>query len=209
MSQPIQRAGAELDVSRASVTLARAFQHDPFYAFIFEDAQKRAERLPWLLGALLRYAHQHGEVWITPDYEAVACWCGPAHTTLSTTALIALNGLRGARYLGPRRLQKLLMLSSYMEREHASLDQTPHYYLLQLGAEPLRRGRGLGRAALQPVLERADRDRLPCYLETKNPDNISVYRSIGFEMRREVRMPDLGGLTLYTMSRPPQDVRSL
>ena len=46
-------------------------------------------------------------------------------------------------------------------------------------------GTGLGKAILRPMLNAADREGLPCYLENTNPANSGFYMSHGFE-RMEV-----------------------
>jgi hypothetical protein len=45
----------------------------------------------------------------------------------------------------------------------------------------------------------ADASRVPCYLESSKPTNIPVYRTFGFEVTREVRLPD--GPRLWPMWR--------
>ncbi|MDQ3418909.1 MAG: GNAT family N-acetyltransferase, partial [Acidobacteriota bacterium] len=48
-----------------------------------------------------------------------------------------------------------------------------------VGIEPTAQGLGLGRALLAPILEEARRDRLPCYLETAQPNNVPFYEHLG------------------------------
>ena len=55
---------------------------------------------------------------------------------------------------------------------------------------------------MQPVLERADRDRLPCYLETAKEINVSFYKKHGFEVVVEDDLPG-GGPRFWTMKRDP------
>ena len=52
----------------------------------------------------------------------------------------------------------------------------PHWYVFVLGVRPERQGEGLGRALLDPALARADRDRLPAYLETTKEQQPHVLR---------------------------------
>ena len=41
-------------------------------------------------------------------------------------------------------------------------------------------GHGLGRALLQPMIDRADAACQPCYLETTQPKNVAFYEHLGF-----------------------------
>ncbi len=70
-----------------------------------------------------------------------------------------------------------------------------------LGVDPERQGQGIGGQIIAPVLERADRDGLPCYLETMKERNVAFYQKHGFE----VVVDDVfkGELHYWTMKRPP------
>lgn len=69
-------------------------------------------------------------------------------------------------------------------------------------------GRGVGKALLRALLERADQFRAPVFLEvrTDNATAIALYRAHGFEqlgLRRRYYQPS--GADAYTMGRPIQD----
>ena len=55
-----------------------------------------------------------------------------------------------------------------------------YWYLNAIAARRGERARGVGARLLQPVLEEADQQRIPVYLESSNPDNLSFYRRFGF-----------------------------
>ena len=55
---------------------------------------------------------------------------------------------------------------------------------------------------LTPVLERADRDREVCYLETPFPDTRAFYRKLRFDETAELR-PAVGAPPIWTMTRQP------
>jgi len=61
----------------------------------------------------------------------------------------------------------------------------PHWYLSTLGVLPDARGRGVGRSLLSALLERADADPHPCYLETDRVENLAFYQAGGFAVVRE------------------------
>jgi len=76
----------------------------------------------------------------------------------------------------------------------------PHWYLATLGVAPDARGRGVGRALLATLLERADRDALPCYLETDVAANLGFYEPAGFRVEQESQVI---GARVWHMRRPP------
>ena len=60
----------------------------------------------------------------------------------------------------------------------------------------------LGEAAVEPLLELADRDGVPSYLESSNVRNVSFYERLGFRVLDELRMPG-GGPSMRPMWRDP------
>jgi GNAT superfamily N-acetyltransferase len=71
-----------------------------------------------------------------------------------------------------------------------------------VGVSPERKGQGLGRALIQPIMDRGDAAGVPCYLETSQPDNVSFYERLGFEQVVDVVEPQ-SGLRLWTFRRDP------
>jgi GNAT superfamily N-acetyltransferase len=77
-----------------------------------------------------------------------------------------------------------------------------HWYVMVIGVAPVRQGQGLGRALLQPIMDRARADRLPCYLETTQAPNVPFYKKLGFEVISDTIEPQ-SGLRLWTFRRDP------
>ncbi len=73
-------------------------------------------------------------------------------------------------------------------------------YVMVVGVSPGAQGSGLGRALLQPIIDRADAAGQPCYLETAQPKNIHFYEHLGFRRVIEIREPT-SGLQLWTFRR--------
>lgn len=64
----------------------------------------------------------------------------------------------------------------------------PHWNLQVLGIRTQAQRQGLGSRLLQPVLSRADRDGVLCYLETADPANLAYYERFGFEFDRQLQL---------------------
>ena len=71
-----------------------------------------------------------------------------------------------------------------------------------LGVRPGSQGKGLSRAVLQPVFDAADRDRVPCFLETIPETNVDIYLRLGFDWLGKTELP--GGIPNHEMRRAPQ-----
>ena len=77
----------------------------------------------------------------------------------------------------------------YVDKLHRRLVPYPHWYLEIIGVAPAHQGQGFSSRLLRPVLERIDRERMPCYLETNAEKNVAIYRRFGFEVVSEDKMP--------------------
>ena len=78
----------------------------------------------------------------------------------------------------------------------------PHWYLGVVATSAQQRGRGFGRAVLEPILSAADRTATAAALDTANPMNRPLYRSLGFVEAAELQLP--AGPQLWLMVRSPR-----
>jgi len=79
----------------------------------------------------------------------------------------------------------------------------PHYYLPIIGVDPAAQGQGIGSSLLRPVLERADREGMPAYLEATTPRNRALYARHGFEDVDVLHLP-YDGPPMWRMWREPK-----
>jgi hypothetical protein len=100
----------------------------------------------------------------------------------------------------PRSLPQLARFTTSIER---NFPPDPSWYVELIGVEPRFQGSGLGTRMLASVLERADGDGAPTYLETAQPNNVGYYERFGFHVVEEVTLIPHGP-PHWTMIRPPQ-----
>ena len=75
----------------------------------------------------------------------------------------------------------------------------PYWYLTYIATDPRYQGTGIGGELLAPMLDLADRQRLPVFLECSNARNIPFYRAHGFEPVVTVQLPE--GPAIWPMLR--------
>jgi len=88
----------------------------------------------------------------------------------------------------------------HLERIQQQLITKPHWYLMALAADvskPEIRGK-----LMEPTLDRADAEGLPCYLETFSEGSLPLYESYGFRIAAAGRIPR-GGPDFWAMVRMP------
>lgn len=179
-------------LAAAGKAAGRAYVDDPGWAHIIPSETQRARDLPWLMDIALRYGQRFGDVFVsgTPATGA-AVWLPPGATTLTPDRLDQVGFLAAPARLGTEAFARFERFVAHLVARHTSLVPEPHWYLMMLGVEPQAQGRGTGHLLMQPLLDRADREGLPCYLETARERNLSFGTRHGFEVVGEA---DLKGV---------------
>ncbi len=228
MNTPVEAAQFEvirLDPGRqveASQVLARAFFDDPMMLYYLPDVEVRHKVLPVFMRIMTRYCLAYGEVWTTPGLDGLACWLGPGRTQLSDWGLVRAGlgvvPLRaawnfwhqprpdGSPPLSLRQLiQRVSQAEGRLDEIHRQIVPGKHWYLLTLGVDTDRQGKGIGSRLIAPLLERARLAGLPCYLETGTEMDVAFYLKNGFPVaHQEVLQP--ANLNMWGMVRWPEDV---
>lgn len=190
------RKATTADVSAAGYVLAAALHDDPTYSWLVPDAGRRRGILPAVMELFAEHTQPHGENRVNESGTGAALWLPPEaeHSPESEERLGA--GLAALAGEGIGRWGQL------METLEADLPTEPHYHLLLLGVIPDRQGAGIGSALLHDVLDRADREHVPAYLEATSPRNRALYERRGFVVTRELRCADCP--PLWAMWRTPR-----
>ncbi len=100
-------------------------------------------------------------------------------------------------------MQRITLLDRAGDGLHEKAISGPHWFLLVLGVDPARQGRGIGAALMQPVLEAAGREELACFLDTNNEKNLAFYGQHGFEITGRER-PDPQGPYVWGFLKKPR-----
>ncbi len=191
-------------VAESAAVLARAFLDDPAWLWAIPEDDSRAHVLPWFFGAATRYGLRFGEVRATGgNVEGAAILLPPKRARLHSLSL-ARTGLWLMPFkTGFGAFSRFLTMRRTLEERH-KLDVPPHHwYVWLLGVDPPRQGQGVGSALLRSIIASADRDGVPCYLDTTRERNLNFYRRHGFEVVYEGDFPQ-GGPHLWTLQRGPK-----
>lgn len=187
-------------VDLAAEVLTRAFMDDPLQCYTLPDAGERARLSPSHFGAMIRYGLLAGEVWTTTDLGGVAVWAPPEHREFNDDAAAESGLARLGELIGQSAAERFLSVIDFTETLHARNAPGPHWYAFVIGVDAKRQGTGVGGALLGSVSGRADEARVPVYLETAQPENVSFYTKHGFAVIDEVVEP-ISGLKLWTFLR--------
>jgi len=189
---------------RAVESLTRAFHTDPMWTCELPDDDTRADAFRPMWDALIGFSSVYGSVHTTPNGEGASCWISPAHTKMTVWKMIRTGfGLPRSMMRMPKDARdRFFGMMRFMDGHHKALMTGPHWYLWALGVAPHVQGRGIGGALLRPILERAEAENVPCYLETQTDENVVFYRKRGFDVVLEEHEP-VGDLPIWFMVRAP------
>ena len=190
----------EADVPAAAAALARAFYNDPLQVYTLPDPAEREERSPALFSAALRYGLLFGEVLTTPGLEGVAIWIAPDAWDITEERAAAAGFDRLPIEMGADATERFFSVLAIGDEPHRRDVRPDHWWVMVLGVAPEAQGKGLARALLNPIMNRADTAGQQCYLETANPANITFYERMGFKRITELVHPQ-SGLRLWTFRR--------
>jgi GNAT superfamily N-acetyltransferase len=191
------RKATRPDAPAITSVLAAAFQDDPVFRWLVPDAALRAEVDRAFFAMVVDELAVHDDTWTTTaGITGAALWVPAGRESIPedrvegfTNRVLELAGLD---------TERMLALLELFEQSHPA---DPHEYLWFLGVAPAAQGRGLGTALMGPVLDRADRSGLPCYLEATSPLNKALYERHGFVARPAIGVA--GGPPVWPMARQP------
>lgn len=169
-------AGAA-DVERVTEIITLAFATDPVWGVAIarpdgNTAHHAAYWQPYVEGAM-----RHSGVYLNDEATAVSVWVPPGCDEMSDEQSSKVLDVV-ERFLPPASTPAMLELWDLFSAAQPA--EGRHAYLSFLATHPQSSGRGVGQKLLRENLEEFDRQGIPTYLESTNPDNNHRYERAGF-----------------------------
>jgi len=178
MNNKIRKA-THADAGRLAVSLARAFDDDPFISWLVRKDNKRVHGMERLFHTCLTdLSLQHNNVFTTEDCTGGALWYPPGKSEISFARQMTLAH-KMIPVVGLTGLIRMVWAMEQIGRRHS---KERYYYLQFLGVVPENQGKGMGGALLEPILEICDREKCGAMLENSKEKNIAFYRRFGFNV---------------------------
>jgi GNAT superfamily N-acetyltransferase len=189
------------DEGAAVATLSAAFADYELLVRLCPDAARRPRVTRAFCRFLFRSAVRVGGAFGTPDRAAVVCSWPAGAEWPSLWDEVRAGWLSFAWAMGLTATRQMRRWEHEFDASRAEHVPGPHCYVPLLGVRPGSQGKGLSRAVMRPVFDRADREGVPVYLETVPEANVAIYTKLGFELvgRRELS----GGLPNRELVRRP------
>jgi ribosomal protein S18 acetylase RimI-like enzyme len=181
------------DILKAGAVLADAFQHDPVWKKVLEEAnidQKRG-----FFEAPVRYCLKYGKVYATSErLEGIAAWA-PSDFADMTFWRAVRSGSFGSMMkmgikMGTRLAQQMKPIFEPLEAyRNASMEGRVYVYLIIIGVASEFQGQGFGGKLLGALIEESEQAGVPIYLETATERNVRMYKRLGFRPLGQVTLP--------------------
>ncbi len=189
----------KLDTWKANKIATKAYHDDPLFASFFPDESNR-NNLKYLFNMGFRHALKHGEVHApSNNIEGVAAWIRENKAIMSNLDSVRAGLFTYLLKAKGKNLKNLLEYTETCEMLHRKHAPFPHWYLENIAVLPEHQGKGHASFLLKTMLERIDEEKLPCYLETQNKKNVSIYQKFGFKVVEETTI--IGQFDFYLMLR--------
>ncbi|MFT6957118.1 MAG: ribosomal protein S18 acetylase RimI-like enzyme [Halieaceae bacterium] len=199
------RSASQHEYEQLGRITAQSFAEDPFNCWLF----KNTEVMELLYSSLAQEVYLPGQLCYFATSQQAGADVGAtmwmlstdiSDLSLATSIKIAWKVLIS---LGPGAVYKIFKF----ERESSKRKPAePYMYLFSVGVLKDVRGIGLGRKLMVPMLDACDRERLPVFLESSNPENHGYYASLGFRTQ-EIYHFTKGAPPMEAMLRHPRPLK--
>lgn len=190
--------------------LAQAFNHDPIMQYFYPVKEpSRLNSLRWLSQLTIEYCSPYNQIYTTgQNLKGCAVWLPPGAFPMQMLRLLQLGFYQFPLKVQWQKIGAFLSIFNRMEHYHQQDMAAPHWYLVMLGVAPGFQGQGVGGTLIQPVLQQADRDGVPCYLETSTERGVNFYQKHGFEVVRSEQL-SANAPSFWTMKREPHAIQAV
>lgn len=186
-----QKQCARQLVKRMADVLAESFLTDPLFQYFFPDDNTRRRLSFYTFKFIISHALKKGYVIeTTPALEGIAIWLPSNCIHRDLLDQMRFGALDMLFRQGTAAIHRQKSASEYMQALHAQYVEVPHLYFSTIGVLAAHRGRGYASRLIIPMLEKADKEYLPCYLDTHNENNVGLYQRFGFRIVHESFIPD-------------------
>jgi len=184
------------DLKNAVNVLDNAFSEDSMWKEVFTDEDKNRV----LTEVMVRFCLKYGNVYSTSDNLEGVMAIAPHDKEMNLFRIIRSGAFSlSIKISSESKIMKVL--SNTVEEAKISLNLGPHIHLLIMGVSQEFQGKGFGGKLLRALIEKAETERKPIYLETQKEENVGLYEKYGFSVKKKIILPEPLNLPMWLMVR--------
>ena len=184
------------ELKNAVNVLTDAFAEESMWKEIFNDEEKNCA----LTEVLVRFCLKYGNVVATSNNIEGVMALVPYDKAMTVWRII-----RSGAFLLSMKISKeakmLEILTNTVEEAKKGLNLGPYIHLLIMGVAQEFQGKGFGGKLLRAIIEKAETERKPIYLETQKEENVNLYEKYGFSVKKKIILPEPLNLPMWLMIR--------
>jgi GNAT superfamily N-acetyltransferase len=182
----------EDDIDKASIVLRNAFIDYPTFRYLFPDINERKKKLRHVMTFFLKCGLLQGEV-ISPskNIEGVLILYKSNNLNFRLLSLLKAGLIRTIYHLNIKSFIRFKKIGDAKNENRKKLLNKEFYLLDMIGVDPSFEKQGNARLLIESMIERIDKERMSCFLETSNIKNIDYYTRFGFTLLNEYQYNEL------------------
>lgn len=168
--------------------ISNAFAQDPLFISIADDVEKRKRVSFILFKLMLELSDGEMEMYTpTEKREGIAIW---ENTDKKKTRKGNVGQLMKEAYqeIGFWGMIKMTWNTYKLVKNTSQLSEQSNYKLNILAVDPKYKGQGFASKLVKPMLKKFDQEELVCLLDTNNPNNVSMYKHLGFSLKKTTKV---------------------
>jgi ribosomal protein S18 acetylase RimI-like enzyme len=188
------------DIHRAAIVLTDAFQHDPVWNAVFDEATP-AQRA-YAFETPVRYCLKYGEVYVPSEaLEGVAAWAPGMLADMTFWRILHSGAFWSGMKIGARIARKMQPIFRPIETDRReNMSGKSYIYLQIIGVASAFQGQGFAGKLLRALIEKSEQIGVSLYLETETESNVSMYEYFGFTVIKKIVLPIIN-LPMWEMTR--------
>ena len=195
------------DITKAGVTLADAFQHDPVWELVFKG-ETRLEQRGVLFESPIKFCLRYGEVYAPSEHlEGVALWVPGDSAGLTVWRMIQsgaiISGMKAMKSCTKLARKQGQIFGPLQKDRKAHMKGRTYIYLMVLGVATEYQGQGFGGKLIRALIDKCDTSGKSIYLETEIEQNVRLYEKFGFSTVKQITLPIVNH-PMWEMEREPK-----
>ncbi|WP_179412686.1 GNAT family N-acetyltransferase [Mucilaginibacter sp. E4BP6] len=178
--------------------LVQSFKDNLSVNYIVLQDKYKLKRILGLMDYSFELCFLYGNVWLSDDRRACALTLF-SQQKKSTLYTIWLDIKLIYQTIGFSGISKALKRESLIKKLQPKVAMV---YLWFIGVDPLYQQQGAGTSLLLEIIESANREKLPVFLETSTHRNIPWYERMGFSIYNKLDL----GYELFFFKRDPENI---
>ena len=184
------------DLKNAVNVLDNAFSEDSMWKEVFTDEAKNRV----LTEVMVRFCLKYGNVYSRSDNLEGVMAIAPHDKEMNLFRIIRSGAFSlSIKISSESKIMKVL--SNAVEEAKNSLNLGPYIHLLIMGVSQEFQGKGFGGKLLRAIIEKAETEKKPIYLETQKEENVNLYEKYGFSVKKKIILPEPLNLPMWLMVR--------